>query len=84
MDRLTTRNDGAWDTGVVDMGFHYHRDIADLYYDGFIDINDLLIMARQWLDVPSEPSADIAPDVPDNFINYRDFAVIYQNWLLQQ
>jgi len=83
-DRLTTRNDGAWDTGVVDMGFHYQRDIADLYYDGYINLDDLLIMALQWLDIPGEPSADIAPEVPDNFIDYRDFAVIYQYWLWQQ
>ena len=83
-DRLTTRSDGAWDTGVVDLGFHYKRDIADLYYDGIIDINDLLIMAQQWLDVPGEPSADLAPEALDNFIDYRDFAVIYQYWLWQQ
>lgn len=83
-DRLTTRNDGAWDTGVVDMGYHYHRDIADLYYDGYINLDDLLIMALQWLDVPGQPSADVAPEVLDNFIDYRDFAVIYQYWLWQQ
>jgi hypothetical protein len=64
------------------MGYHYPKEsIADLYYDGFVDINDLLIMAQQWLDVPGEPSADIAPEVLDNFVDYQDFAVIYQNWL---
>ncbi len=82
LDTSTTRTDGGRDKGIVDMGYHYPKEsIADLYYDGFIDINDLLIMAQQWLDVPGEPSADIAPEVLDNFVDYQDFAVIYQNWL---
>jgi len=80
MDKSTTRTDGVWDVGVVDMGYHYPRNIADLYYDGYVNLNDLLIMVLQWLQAPGVPSADIAPEVPDDFVDNLDFAVMQQNW----
>ena len=80
MDKYTTRTDKVADDGLVDMGYHYLDNIADLNDDGYVNLEDILLMALQWLDVPSEPSADIAPEPLDNFVDYQDFAVIGQNW----
>ena len=54
---------------------------ADIDSSGDVDMGDLIIMALQWLDVPGIPSADIAPEPLDNFVDYQDFAVVEQNWL---
>jgi len=62
------------------MGHHYLENIADLNEDGHVNLNDVLIMAVQWLDAPGMPSADIAPEVPDDFVNGLDFGLIQQNW----
>jgi hypothetical protein len=83
LDEYTTRTDQVTDAGVVDMGFHYvalSENVADLNKDWRVALDDVLILALQWLDVPGEPSADIAPDPLDNFVDYQDFGVIQQNW----
>ena len=80
MNESTTRTDALWDIGIVDMGYHYPRNIADIYYDGFVNLEDILLMALQWLDTPGIPSADLAPEPLDNFVDYQDFGVIQQNW----
>lgn len=54
---------------------------ADIDTSGYIDISDLVIVALQWLQAPGLPPADIAPDKPDNFVDYLDFAIVEQNWL---
>ena len=51
--------------------------IADINTDWMVNLDDVLILALQWLNVPGEPSADIAPETPDNFVNGLDFAVIW-------
>jgi hypothetical protein len=53
----------------------------DIVPDGKIDINDLMVLIDQWLDVPGIPSADIAPETPDNFVNFEDFALLSAHWL---
>jgi hypothetical protein len=53
---------------------------GDLEPDGDVDLDDVLIMGGQWLETPGIPSADIAPNEPDNFVDYLDFSVIWQNW----
>jgi len=53
---------------------------ADIDTSGYIDISDLVIVASQWLQAPGVPSADIAPDERDNFVDYLDFAVVEQRW----
>jgi hypothetical protein len=81
MDEYTTRTDRVGDDGLVDMGYHYLGvNIADLNGDDNVDLDDVLIMALQWLDTPGIPSADIAPEPLDNFVDYQDFGVIQQNW----
>ncbi|MHC4728404.1 MAG: right-handed parallel beta-helix repeat-containing protein [Planctomycetota bacterium] len=83
MDEYTTRMDNIIDTGMVDMGYHYpvlFENVADINGDWQVNEADLLIMALQWSQAPTEPSADIAPDSPDNFVNGLDFAVMQQNW----
>jgi hypothetical protein len=53
---------------------------ADIDASGYIDIGDLVIVALQWLRAPDIPSADIAPNPLDNFVDYQDFAVVEQRW----
>ena len=47
-----------------------------------VDLEDLIILCSQWLQPPGDPSADIAPDPKDNFVNLLDFALLSQEWLL--
>jgi len=53
----------------------------DILQDGVVDVQDLQIMAEQWLDVPGTPSADIAPSPRDGIVNLIDFAALAQHWL---
>ena len=55
---------------------------GDLTGDWQIDISDIRIFARQWLQSPSEPSADIAPPPDgDGIVDFRDFALLSLNYL---
>ena len=81
MDKYMTRTDKVADEGLVDMGYHYPDNIADLNDDGYVNSDDVLIMALQWLDTPGIPSADIAPAPNgDNFVDYLDFGMVQQSW----
>jgi parallel beta-helix repeat protein len=78
---LTTRTDKVPDQGIVDMGYHYFENIADLNDSGNVNMGDVVIMALQWLQAPTEPSADIAPAPNgDNFVDYLDFGMVQQSW----
>ena len=56
--------------------------LGDFEPDGDIDLDDLLILANQFLQTPEDPIVDIAPyPSGDNFIDLQDFAVFAQNWL---
>jgi len=56
--------------------------IADLNQDGTVNLEDFTILANQWLDVPGNPSADIAPlSGGDNFVNMLDLKVLAEQWL---
>lgn len=55
---------------------------GDISADGIVDLLDAVIMADQWLNLPAQPSADIAPSGGDGQINSLDFAVISSHWLL--
>ena len=63
----------------IEMKIHY-RLYADINRDGRVDIKDLSILAEQWLDTPSNPSADISPDGGDNIIDLRDFSKLAESW----
>ena len=55
---------------------------ADLDLDVEVDFKDFAILAAQWLDVPSNPSADMAPwPNLDNFIDHEDLAKLAEQWL---
>jgi hypothetical protein len=51
---------------------------ADIEPDCVIDLADLLIMAAQWLQVPTDPAADLCPDCR---IDLSDFAILAEHWL---
>ena len=84
MDRLTTRTDKVGDEGIVDIGYHYCENIADLNDDGKVNVTDLVILASQWQQGPRIPSADIAPTGGDGLVDGRDLGVFADNWRWQQ
>ena len=58
---------------------------GDFEPDCDVDMKDLKVLADAWLSSPGSgnwnPSADIS-NPPDNVINFSDFVVFAQNWLL--
>jgi len=54
---------------------------ADFDIDGDVDFADYAILANQWLQPPSFPSADIAPDGGDGVVDFLDLAVLTEHWL---
>jgi len=85
MDNFTTRTDHRIDEGVVDMGYHYGYYItmreADINGDYCVNFVDYAILVSQWLDVPGEPSADIAPYYRDGIVDANDLGVLVDFWL---
>jgi len=54
--------------------------LGDINADCEVNINDIAIMANQWMQAPGSPSADIA--VPaDNIVNLLDFAILASYYL---
>ena len=84
VDHHTTRTDKLGDEGIVDMGYHYCENLADLNDDGKVDVIDLVILASQWQQGPGIPSADIAPTGGDDLVNDRDLSLLADNWLWEQ
>lgn len=56
---------------------------ADLNYDRIVDFGDFAILASQWFQLPGLPSADIALEVPDGFVDTLDLAVLADSWLAE-
>lgn len=56
--------------------------LCDFDNNNEINFADLSILASQWQQAPGSPSADIAPEVPDNFVDKLDLAVFVEKWLL--
>ena len=54
---------------------------ADFDMDGDVDLLDFSVLAGQWLQAPGEPSADIAPEIPDGVVDILDLAVLADYWL---
>jgi pimeloyl-ACP methyl ester carboxylesterase len=54
---------------------------GDFYLDGAVDLQDLAILVKQWLQAPGEHTADIAPWGGDGVINVFDFAEFAKYWL---
>ena len=55
--------------------------ISDLNGDCVVNFLDFAILGNQWLEPPGIPSADIAPEPPDNFVDGSDLAVLTGDWL---
>jgi hypothetical protein len=54
---------------------------GDLDVNCYIDFADFAILASQWLEVPGEPSADIAPPGGDDIVDFLDLGVLVDNWI---
>ena len=81
LDELITRTDQVFDTGVVDMGYHYPTS-ADIDSDWDVDFVDYAILASQWQQTPGEPSADIAPPpAGDGIVDINDLGTLVGYWL---
>lgn len=81
MDIFTTCTDHIGDAGTVDMGYHYPMpNPADIDGDGDVDLFDYAILAAQWQQPPSVPSADIAPPGGDGIVDGLDIGVLADNW----
>jgi hypothetical protein len=57
---------------------------ADFSDNCTVDFEDFAILGNQWRQSPGTPSADIAPEPPDGFVDWRDLAALADNWLEQQ
>lgn len=55
--------------------------LCDFDNNNTINFADLSILAGQFGQAPGSPSADIAPEVPDGFVDYLDLAVFVEKWL---
>lgn len=86
----TTRTDGKYDQGVVDMGYHYpvggDCQICDLDNDGKVGFGDLAILAEYWLYSDVECTADNqwchgANLVVDDKIDFKDYSRLIQCWM---
>ncbi len=56
---------------------------ADLNCDGIVYFEDIQIMADQWLQFPSIPSADIDSEFGDGYVDLFDFSILAYDWLLE-
>ena len=54
---------------------------GDFEPDGDVDVDDLMIMAGQWLDNGENLQSDIAPSPADGTVNLKDFAELSRHWL---
>jgi hypothetical protein len=52
---------------------------ADITKSGRVDMDDLSVLAAQWLGVPSTPSADIAPAGGDGAVDLPDLLLMAEN-----
>ncbi|MHC4156765.1 MAG: hypothetical protein ACYST6_17865, partial [Planctomycetota bacterium] len=57
---------------------------ADFDSNCFVDFRDLAVLGSQWRQSPGDPSADIAPEIPDGVVDWRDLSVLGDEWLEQQ
>ena len=55
--------------------------LAIIDKDWDVDLTDFAILADQWQQIPSEPSADIAPSSGDGFVDINDLCFLVDNWL---
>ncbi|MHC4110389.1 MAG: NHL repeat-containing protein, partial [Planctomycetota bacterium] len=56
---------------------------ADFNCDGIVYYEDLQVIANQWLQTPTFPSADIDSEFGDGLVDFFDFRVLAHDWLLE-
>lgn len=71
----------GWNIDDVEIVGVYQYTLGDFDGDGDVDFADFDILGGQWLGVPGSPSADIAPEIPDGFVDGLDLAVFAKGWL---
>ena len=52
--------------------------LADFTNDCFVNIDDVNVMSEEWL--TTGVLADIYPQTPDGIVDFRDFAVLADEW----
>jgi hypothetical protein len=68
--------------GLLDyVDFIRQYNAADLNQQGLVDMEDFSILSFQWQGEPNEPSADIAPEPADNWVDLLDLITLSENWL---
>jgi hypothetical protein len=88
----STYTDYGWDfttpiwkicdgVGYPRLWWEYRALDGDVNNDCRVDLIDFAIVCYQWLDVPGEPSADIAPPMGDGIVNSDDLLAVAGNWL---
>ena len=60
----------------------FQQQAADLNNDGAVNFADFAILAGQWQKPPGLVSADIAPPVGDEIVDFTDFYSMAQEWLM--
>jgi hypothetical protein len=58
--------------------------VADFDGDCFVSLEDYAILASRWFMSPGSLSVDIAPEPPDDFVDWRDLGVLTDSWLQEQ
>ncbi|MHC4154584.1 MAG: hypothetical protein ACYST6_06640, partial [Planctomycetota bacterium] len=58
-----------------------HAPTADVTGDCVVDLEDFAVLASQWLGPPATPSADIAPNPPDGWVDGRDLGALAEQWV---
>ena len=69
--------DGNYSVTVEYSQPHY----SDINRDGKTNLPDFAFVSDQWMQAPSIPSADIAPETPDGVVSLPDLQTIDENWL---
>ena len=69
------------DFGLFAKNWLWKKNPADIDINGYVDIADFILLANQWLQPPGSPSADIAPEIRDDFVDMLDLAVLAEHWL---
>ena len=57
---------------------------ADFSGDCVVSFKDYAILGSQWLQPPGIPSADIAPEPLDGFVDWLDLDTLADSWLAKQ
>jgi len=93
MNRYTTRTDGVFDKGIVDMGYHYPFipmvelcRYYDLAYDGIIDFADFAILSSNWLreDCATDNDWCGGADLTfDTYVDFEDYTIFAGCWFVQ-